>query len=1051
MKFAADLHVHSRLSRATSSEADLAGYFRWAQVKGIALVGTGDFTHPRWLAELAGGLVEDNGLYRLKDPPKDSPLAGARPADSPVRFIPTVEISSIYKKTGRTRKVHSLLGVPTLEDARRLSVKLAAVGNIASDGRPILGLDPRDLFEMLLETAPDGFLVPAHIWTPWFSLFGSKSGFDAIEECFEDLTPMIHALETGLSSDPPMNRLWSALDRYRLVSSSDAHSPSRLGREATLFDTELTYEAVTAALRTGEGFRGTVEFYPEEGKYHLDGHRACGVCMDPAETRQAGGRCPACGRPVTVGVLSRVLELADRREPVVPRPDEGFTSVIPLPELLGELVGTGAGSRAVASLYEKVIARFGSEFAFLLDADLEEIERSFGGLLGESVRRMRQARINPTPGYDGEFGVVRVFAEGELERLRGQDELFARPARGGGKARRPAGAPAGGRQEGSPAAPRPNAAEPALDADQQAVVDRLEGTSLVFAGPGTGKTRVLTRWIARQARRPGVRGVTLALTFTNRAADEMRSRLAGEQGVTVSTFHSFCWSVLRESDPSLTTVFGREDRHALLRMLFPDRRGRVRAMADALEKRYEGAPGAAPDGLDEIARAYEAELAGIGAADISSLVPMLVHLLAADHGLLTRLQTGFRAIAVDELQDVNAPQYALLRLLVGRGEPLPVLCIGDPDQAIYGFRGSDRELFFRFRDESGARVFGLSRSYRSSGAILAAASGVLGPVRAPGGGDIAAARAFGERVSLFAATDPDEEAGFIAERIRDLVGGVDAVSVDSARGRGHGEEAPRSFSDFAVLFRTRAVRDSLLPGLARAGLPLAAQDSVPLTSEPPFSHLVAAMRLLLNPADSVSAETLRGRLTEPEGFAACRADLLRTAADESVEALVGKLLADHIAIDRTDPAISLGEEAIRSAARMAGADLAGFLARVSLCTLESEAARQAERVTLLTFHAAKGLEFPVVFIAGAEEGITPLPEHLDEERRLFYVAMTRAGEKLFITRSCRRTLHGSVREMQASRFLADLPPTCVQEESPGKKKGRRRGDPRSQGQMGLFG
>ena len=312
MRFAADLHVHSRFSRATSSEADLAGYYRWAQVKGIPLVGTGDFTHPGWLAELGASLVEADGLYRLKSPPQGSALETAHPADIPVRFLLTAEISSIYKKAGRTRKVHSLIGVPCLDAARRLSVKLAAIGNIASDGRPILGLDPKDLLEILLETDPVGFLIPAHIWTPWFSLFGSKSGFDIIEDCFEELTPSIAALETGLSSDPAMNRRWSALDRFRLVSSSDAHSPSRLGREATLFDTDMSYAAVLRALRTGEGFRGTLEFYPEEGKYHLDGHRKCGVSMSPEQTVRAGGRCPVCGGPLTVGVLSRVLELADR-------------------------------------------------------------------------------------------------------------------------------------------------------------------------------------------------------------------------------------------------------------------------------------------------------------------------------------------------------------------------------------------------------------------------------------------------------------------------------------------------------------------------------------------------------------------------------------------------------------------------------------------------------------------------------------------------------------------------------------------------------------------
>jgi uncharacterized protein (TIGR00375 family) len=1055
MRFAADLHVHSRLSRATSSEADLAGYHRWAQVKGITVVGTGDFTHPRWLAELAACLVEDDGLYRLKEPPKDSPLESARPVDIPVRFIPTVEISSIYKKAGRTRKVHSLLGVPSLEDARRLSVKLAAVGNIASDGRPILGLDPKDLLGILLETAPGGFFVPAHIWTPWFSLFGSKSGFDAIEDCFEDLTPHISALETGLSSDPPMNRRWSALDRYRLVSSSDAHSPSRLGREATLFDTELTYAGVARALRTGEGFRGTVEFYPEEGKYHLDGHRACGVCMDPADTRRAGGLCPSCGKPVTVGVLSRVLELADRAEPLNPRPGEGFTSVIPLPELLGELAGAGPASRVVTGLYERVISRFGSEFTFLLDADTGEIGRSFGPLLSEAVQRMRQGRIEPKPGYDGEFGVIRVFADGELDSLRGQDELFAGPSRGRGKARRAADAPAAGRKAGAETAAATGAQAPDLDPEQQAVVDGLEGASLVFAGPGAGKTRVLTRWVARQAERGSAGGSVLALTFTNRAADEMRARLGEAAGVTVATFHSFCWSVLREAEPSLTSVFGRESREALLRILFPGSRPRARALAEAIEKKYEGVRGKAMPGLADALRAYEEELARIGAADISSLVQRLVDRLAADPRLLADLHARFRAIAVDELQDINPAQYELLRLLTAREGQPPVLCIGDPDQAIYGFRGSDRELFFGFRDEAKARTCSLSKSYRSSGAIIAAASGVIAAARAQGSAEARPVRPFGERIGLFTAKDPVEEAEFIAATIRDLVGGVDSVSVDAARGRGHGD-AGRSFSDFAVLFRTRAVRDSLLPGLTRAGLPLATQDSVPLAAEPPLSHLVAAMRLLLSPADSVSAETARAGLRDPVAFAASRTDLVHIATSEGVETLVRRLLAEHLAFDSADPAVSLGEEAILSAARAAGSDLAGFLARVSLCTLETEAARQAERVTLLTFHAAKGLEFPVVFIAGAEEGITPLPENIDEERRLFYVAMTRAGERLFISRCARRIVHGSEREMQPSRFIADLPASCVREETlcnaPGGRKRRvSRAGGQPGGQMPLFG
>jgi uncharacterized protein (TIGR00375 family) len=428
MRFIGDLHVHSRFSRATSKEADLSGYYRWAQVKGITLVGTGDFTHPRWLQELSDLLAEEDGLLRFRDPPRGSALSVGSPAEISIRFILTAEISSIYKKKGETRKVHSLLLVPTLDAARKLGHRLAAIGNVASDGRPILGLDAKDLLSILLEVCPEGMFIPAHIWTPWFSLFGSKSGFDGIEECFEDLTPFIPALETGLSSDPPMNWRWSALDRFRLVSNSDAHSPANLGREANLFDTELSYQAVRQALVAGRGFRGTFEFHPQEGKYHADGHRKCGVCMDPEETLRRGEICPVCGKPLTIGVLNRVLALADRKKSVQPRAGEDFRYLVPLPELLSEILGSGVGSKRVAALYEKMISTLGSEYSALFDVPVPDIETAFGPLVAEAIRRMREGRVDSTPGYDGEFGRIRVFKDRELERLRGQAELFTRDA-----------------------------------------------------------------------------------------------------------------------------------------------------------------------------------------------------------------------------------------------------------------------------------------------------------------------------------------------------------------------------------------------------------------------------------------------------------------------------------------------------------------------------------------------------------------------------------------------------------------------------------------------
>lgn len=420
MNFSADLHIHSPYSRATSKDSTLAGLASWARVKGINVVATGDFTHPRWFQTLQDNLLPaEPGFFRLRNEQTVvSLLPGITLAAAPVRFMLSAEVSSIYKRGGKVRKVHNLLYVPDFASAARVNARLGTIGNLKSDGRPILGLDSRDLLEIMLEEAPEGFLVPAHIWTPWFSLFGSKSGFDAIEDCFADLTPQVFALETGLSSDPAMNRTISALDRFALISNSDSHSPQKMGREANLFSTEFNYFALRDALKanTRDVFRGTVEFFPEEGKYHADGHRECAVCLDPLETRRLAGQCPVCSRPLTVGVQYRVLELADRPSPYFPADAPAVFSLIPLPEVLGELLGVGPTAKKVMGGYAEVIARFGSELDLLLDTPIAEIAVVWP-LLGEAIDRMRQGRVIRQPGFDGEYGVIKVFAPGELVRL----------------------------------------------------------------------------------------------------------------------------------------------------------------------------------------------------------------------------------------------------------------------------------------------------------------------------------------------------------------------------------------------------------------------------------------------------------------------------------------------------------------------------------------------------------------------------------------------------------------------------------------------------------
>ncbi len=1035
MRLVADLHVHSRYSRATSKDADLEGYFRWARLKGINVVGTGDFTHPRWLAELAEKLVEKDGLYALKAEPSDFPVEGAQPAEGPVRFLLTVEISSIYKKRGQTRKVHTLLGVRTMEEARKLGARLATIGNIASDGRPILGLDPKDLLSILLETAPEGFLIPAHIWTPWFSLFGSKSGFDSIEECFEELTPHIFALETGLSSDPLMNWRWSALDRYRLVSNSDAHSPPNLGREANLLEAGLDWEGVVSALRTGAGFLGTCEFYPEEGKYHFDGHRKCGVRLDPEETLKAGGKCPACGAPLTVGVLHRVLELADRKDARRPRDAAGFRYLIPVPEMLSQLTGSGVGSRVVTELHARVIRAFGSEYAFLFDSALEEVRRSLGPLIGEAVSRMRDGRVSPVAGYDGEFGVIRMFDEAELALFRGQDELFPASGSRAGRAKRGALArpvPADSQPPGRGAQMFLFEAASLLDAAQKDIVSSPAQRCLVFAGPGTGKTRLLAAWIAGKVQGGAARAdQVLSITFTTRAAAEMRDRLSsflGRQAAAVSatTFHSFCFSVLRARDPRLLAVYNPSQRIALLSMLPQGGSpSAARAAAERLERYYEGMTEVDQE-LGELLGAYEALCASAGGVDISSLVTGALQLFQENPDVLREWQEKYPVSAVDELQDINRPQFQILSLLSGNASS--VLCIGDPDQAIYGFRGSDRGLFSRFLKESGATPFALSINYRSGANLVRAAAAIIEGKRSPGIPALSAARTEGSAIRTYQARDPEDEGDFIASTIRDLLGGVDAVSVDSARERVPGNH---SFADIAVLFRTRVVRDALLPSLLRAGLPLAFRDNTPLALEPPFRFLVAALRLILNPHDLVSrkelSESLAGRDNALAAFLARLDELRHRAASAGVEAVIDELEKDVVPIDRSVPEIDLADEAIRESARDCGRDLAAFLVGLSLLTRESEGAARAEKVTLLTFHAAKGLEFPVVFIAGAEEGIVPLADDPEEERRLFYVAVTRARDVLYVTHCARRGLHGVVRPARPSPFLADIPADCLQE------------------------
>ncbi len=412
MHYIADLHLHSHYARATSKYLNLETLYQWAQIKGIDVIGTGDFTHPAWFKTLQEKLEPDGtGFYRLKEPPTRPALPNLKPLHTQVRFCLSTEISCIYSYAGRVRKGHYLVYAPDLDTVAQLNTRLGAIGNLSADGRPILGLSARNLLEIVLTISKRTHLIPAHVWTPWFSALGSKAGYDSIKACFRDLTPYIFALETGLSSDPAMNWHISSLDKYTMVSNSDAHSPQNIGREANLFNTECTYDAMFEAIKTKKGFKGTLEFFPQEGKYHLDGHRACKVCLTPDQTKQQKKRCPVCNRPLTIGVLNRVLSLADRSKPIQPVGTPNFEYIVPLPEIIAQIVQKGTKTKTVEKIFTQIINLFGNEFTFLRHTPINTIQKQLGHLYATAIYRLRKHLTRITPGYDGVYGVVHLLEE----------------------------------------------------------------------------------------------------------------------------------------------------------------------------------------------------------------------------------------------------------------------------------------------------------------------------------------------------------------------------------------------------------------------------------------------------------------------------------------------------------------------------------------------------------------------------------------------------------------------------------------------------------------
>jgi DNA helicase II / ATP-dependent DNA helicase PcrA len=1084
--FHADLHIHSRFSRACSKNCDIPRLAWWALRKGVTVVGTGDFTHPGWAEELGQTLVPaEPGLLQLR-PDLEAQLRRNSPptCDRPVRFMLSTEISTIYRAGERTRKVHHLLYAPTLEAAGKITAALAKVGNLASDGRPILGLDSRHLLDITLNAGPGCYLVPAHIWTPWFAVLGSKSGFDVVADCYGDLAGQVFAVETGLSSDPPMNWMCSSLDGYRLVSNSDAHSPPMLGREATTLDVELDYFAIERALRTGSGLQGTVNFFPEGGRYHLDGHRKCGVRLEPAQSAATGGICPHCGKPLTIGVLNRVTELADRVEGYRPEAAANSVNLVSLPDVVAELLGTGPKSKKVDAEVSRLVGALGPELAILLAVPAVELGRAGGSLLAEAITRLRAGAVHKEAGYDGEYGVIRLFGPRELDRgtaalfdmaegslagavpaprqpghQPGRQSALAGPAHEGAPA--PGGAkdqpgrggeaPRGVADRGSPGAATDGSLLDRLDPQQRAAA-AAAAPLMIIAGPGTGKTRTLTHRLAAAVAEQGVPAeACLALTFTRRAAGEMRERLAVLLGrragrLTVTTFHGLGLMILRECPElaGLTADFTVADEKAVLEaaagLAGSSRGGRALLSAAAAD----------PQGREALRRG----LAARGLVDFDGLVELAVEVLDAEPAVAARLRARWPRISVDEYQDIDAAQYALLRLLAGDGTGLTV--IGDPDQAIYRFRGADVGFFLRFaQDYPGAGTAALSANYRSGPGIVAGALQAIAPATLVPGRVLRAARGDvpSTRIRLHEAADPAGEAAWIAEAIDRLLGGSSFHSLDSGRADGHGHGGI-GLADIAVLYRTDAQAASLGQGLTRAGLPFQKRSHDLLERRPGVSEI---LRELPSggpaPGELPSGGLAPGELA-PGGLApggAPRPLPAGIAVAAQLRGAVSRLAAAAEAartaaggrggLSGTD--LRTAGEVLAPLARRCGDDMGQFRTEIALGAEVDALDPRADAITLLTMHAAKGLEFEVVFLAGCERGLLPLwlpgaaPEARPdpaEERRLLFVGMTRARTHLLLSCAARRSRHGSSSGTGVSPFLSAIDPGLLERSAPPRSR-----------------
>ncbi|MDD5508406.1 MAG: UvrD-helicase domain-containing protein, partial [Bacteroidales bacterium] len=920
-----------------------------------------------------------------------------------------------------------------------------------------------DLLELMLSCSEDIFFIPAHIWTPWFSALGAQSGFDSIDECYADLSPFIYAVETGLSSDPPMNWRCSFLDRFTLVSNSDAHSPEKLGRNANLFNTALDYRTITGALKTGnpEECLGTIDFFPQEGKYHCAGHRKCGVCLDPEETIRHRGICPVCNKPVTMGVLNRVNELADRPDGVSKDNRLPFYSLIPLKEILSEIYNSGTETKQIRLAYQNLIQKAGDEFTVLLSEPLSELAGYAHPVLVEAIRRMREGRVIIKPGYDGEFGQIRVFGKDEVEVLLQHESLFAEAkpvgswqsavgisrsaASNGGLVKKDLQFPVDDAQ-----VTVDNKPESIVNVEQKQAIEHYTGPALVIAGPGTGKTRVLTQRIAHLIGRRQVNPEEiLGITFTNKAAGEIRERMRSLSGedvcrkLTLCTFHQLGYAILNEHAAETGrrrpfTIIGEGEKEYVLQTALAIDRNHLQDISDRITRfKQEVSHESSAPRLSEPMAAYQSLLADNNLFDLDDLIYEAVILLRSHPVIAETYRRKYQWILIDEYQDINRAQYGLIRLLAPGEEP-NLFVIGDPNQAIYGFRGADVRFINRFRNDfATASVYGLTRSYRCSDPILRASQQVIyDTLQEP-------AVLYGMpkevRVKVISHPTDRSEAEFVARTIEKMVGGLRFFSMDSQISSGDQEEGISSLSDFAVLCRIGRQMDVLEKAFADHSIPYQKVAEDPFFRQKPVRTILDLLKLARHHENWLLARKLHD-----EG------DVIPFHPDQVRQAIQGLNVADAIlALSKSfmknppDPDDLIMKRLLGMASGY-GNEYESFLQLTELGTSADTLQAGTEGVRLMTLHASKGLEFRCVFIVGCEDGLLPfslfegMQSDPEEEKRLLYVGMTRAMKHLYLNHASQRSLMGKVYHLRRSSFLDQIEKDLMEMFYPeGKRKPQR--------------